>query len=140
MAEIAGGIGVFNFKVGQNIQAEYINPENGRVAINLFDNQDNIALHFNPRWDERALVLNTRTNGSWGLEERPPGYNFIGKDKITVRFLATTAAICIFVDEKMIYEYRNRLPVTSITKTDFSWYSGSGTPAKLQCLQVKFDT
>jgi len=140
MGDVTGEIGVFDFKIGQSLQAEYINPDSGRVRINFYDSQNNIVLHFNPRWDEGALVLNSKINGSYGPEERPPGYNFNKVEKITARFLATQTAICIFIDERMIYEYKNRLPVTSIIKVDFAWYGGSGTPAKLQCFEVRFSS
>jgi galectin-8 len=45
-------------------------PHHGhRFEINLRGNHG-IALHFNPRFDQNCIVLNTEQRGSWGSEER----------------------------------------------------------------------
>ena len=50
-----------------------------RFAINLAcDDSENcdIALHFNPRFEERVVVRNNRVGGAWQNEEREQGDEF----------------------------------------------------------------
>ena len=44
-----------------------------RLHINLYTSggsSSNIALHVNPRFKEKAFVMNSRVAGLWGVEER----------------------------------------------------------------------
>lgn len=54
----------------------------GRFAINLqcgpnTNPRDDLALHFNPRFQERAVVRNSLIMGQWGHEERHGHFPFI---------------------------------------------------------------
>ena len=128
-------IGVINFSIGQAIQAEYGNSSDGRTRIDLLDAKGDIVLHFTARFDQKALVLNTRINGDWGKEERPSGYDFSPEKNYTVEFLATEDYVSISLDGKPFHDYKHRLPITSVVKVH---YETSGTPGKLQYLAVKF--
>ena len=57
-----------------------------RFAINLkCDESDDgdIAFHFNPRFEEREVVRNTRVGGEWQDEEREQGDEFPFEKKDT---------------------------------------------------------
>jgi glutaredoxin len=41
-----------------------------RFSVNLKTKDGQIALHFNPRFDEKAIVRNSQLAGAWGNEER----------------------------------------------------------------------
>nr|CAB3263421.1 galectin-9 [Phallusia mammillata] len=54
-------------------------PTSTRVAINLLVNDDsnNIGCHFNPRFDQKEIVLNNKVNGTWKTEQRARKGNFM---------------------------------------------------------------
>jgi len=135
-----GEIGLINFKIGQAIQAGYTNASDGRVTLGLADANDNLVFHFAPRYETKVLVLNSRKDGKWGTEERPIGYDFTPEKNTTVELLATETFISIYLDGKHFYNfnYREELPVTSVVRVYCEWILGSGTPAKIQYLTVKF--
>ena len=37
-----------------------------------YQDTDDVAFHFNPRFDQRTIVKNHRRNGQWGQEENQP--------------------------------------------------------------------
>jgi hypothetical protein len=53
----------------------FIAPGAKRFELNLlqgYNDGDDIAFHFNPRFDSRQIVKNHRRNGQWGQEENQP--------------------------------------------------------------------
>lgn len=61
-----------------------------RFAVNLKcddDDAGDIALHFNPRFEQRVVVRNSRVGGAWQAEEREQRDNlfpFEGKDAFEI--------------------------------------------------------
>ena len=129
-------IGINRFEVGMAVEVMYITPDNGQPTMNLKDSSGNIILHVNPRWDERALVLNT-FSGGWGPEERPRGFDFSSGVPITIRVEAKPDHFAIIVNGHVIHHYRHRIPVNNICKVDWNWSSKGGSKgAKLIKLSV----
>uniref|UniRef100_A0A8C4ZAH4 Galectin n=1 Tax=Gadus morhua TaxID=8049 RepID=A0A8C4ZAH4_GADMO len=52
------------------------NDDGNRFSINVGHDSDNIALHFNPRFDENVIVCNSLSGGSWGEEYREGSLSF----------------------------------------------------------------
>lgn len=59
------------FAVGQRLSV-YATPEKKgrRFLLNLLRKNGDIALHLNPRFDEKAVIRNNLQAGEWGNEER----------------------------------------------------------------------
>ncbi|XP_017263883.1 lectin, galactoside-binding, soluble, 2b [Kryptolebias marmoratus] len=59
------------FKEGQEFKVR-IKPDGdcNSFAINIGHDSENIAMHFNPRFDSNAIVCNHLSGGSWGDEQR----------------------------------------------------------------------
>ena len=127
-------IGIKKFEVGMAVEVMYITPDNGRPTMNLKDGSGNIILHVNPRWDERAFVLNT-LSGGWGPEERPRGFDFSSGVPITIRVEAKPEHFAIIVNGNVIHHYRHRIPINNVRSIDWSW-NGFPKEAKLIRLSV----
>ena len=133
----SGQIGVVNYTVGNAIEVTFVTPDYGRPTLDLLDDRGNTVLHFNPRWDEHALVLNTKC-GSWGQEERPQGFDFSSRVPISVRVEAAHDALVILVNGRIIHRYRHRIDMGQIKKAHFHVINPSGTPARLISLAQFF--
>ncbi|KAJ1357138.1 hypothetical protein KIN20_015199 [Parelaphostrongylus tenuis] len=80
-----------------------------RFHINLLKKNGDIALHFNPRFDEKAVVRNSLIAGEWGNEEREgkiPFENGVGFDG---GIKNEEYAFQIFVNSKRYATYAHRL-------------------------------
>uniref|UniRef100_A0A915BUF6 Galectin n=1 Tax=Parascaris univalens TaxID=6257 RepID=A0A915BUF6_PARUN len=80
-----------------------------RFHINLLKKNGDIALHFNPRFDEKAIVRNSLISGEWGNEEREgknPLEKGIGCD---LEFRNEEYAFQIYVDGERFATYAHRL-------------------------------
>ena len=132
-----GEILLTKFEVGMAIEMMYITPDNGRPTLDLKDDCGNIVLHFNPRWNEKALVLNTY-NGGWGREERPRGFDFSSGVPITIRLEAKPHHFVILVNGNVIHYYNHRMPVISVYSAQWHWSreGPSNKEAKLIKLSV----
>ncbi|XP_065920327.1 galectin-7-like [Dysidea avara] len=135
-----------NFQTGRGIEAAYTNPKEGRVKIDLYNDKGDIILHFNPRFDEREVVISSQIDGKWPYQrgekpQRVDGYNFKGREDVTVTFIAKDDYIQILLDGKQFHDYKSGLRISSITTAKFDWSMGSGhgTPAVLKYLAVKFN-
>jgi len=45
-------------------------PSGNRFEVNLLNNQGDVVLHVNPRFDQREIILNSAPGGNWGSEEK----------------------------------------------------------------------
>ncbi|XP_051817837.1 galectin-1-like [Antechinus flavipes] len=71
-----------NFQHGMGVKITGdILPDPQRFRINLGPDEDDIGLHFNPRFnylnDKNIIILNTRKNGKWGEEQRDSRFPYI---------------------------------------------------------------
>ncbi|XP_042562093.1 beta-galactoside-binding lectin-like [Clupea harengus] len=80
----------WSFKTTQKLVVTGKAPGDDGFSINIGDNEDNIALHFNPRFNEgdsQTIVLNSKKNGSWGAwEEMKFPYIFSPHQEFEVTF------------------------------------------------------
>ena len=137
-----GEIGLdLGFKVGMTIEAEYYNPTGlGQIYINLIKDENiNVPLHFNSRWGEHALVLNSLENNTWGPEERPRGYVFTFGMKMLVRIIAGIDHFKIYINDKFFYQYKYRQQnYADVKKANFSWSGSDRSAAQLISLRIYY--
>ncbi|KAI3352552.1 hypothetical protein L3Q82_005495 [Scortum barcoo] len=65
------------FREGHEFKVR-IKPDNdcSSFAINIGHNSENIAMHFNPRFDSNTIVFNSLSGGSWGDEQHEGNFPF----------------------------------------------------------------
>nr|XP_034363069.1 galectin-9 isoform X1 [Arvicanthis niloticus] len=85
-------------------------PDAQRFSIDLCSGC-NIAFHLNPRFDEEAVVRNTRINSSWGPEERslPGRMPFSRGQSFSMQILCECHCFKVAVDGQHMCEYDHRL-------------------------------
>ncbi|OCT92373.1 lectin, galactoside-binding, soluble, 9C S homeolog isoform X1 [Xenopus laevis] len=68
------------------------------------------ALHFNPRFDECAIVRNSHLNGSWGKEERdlPSGMCFVPGQSFVIQIRCEQHAFKVNMNGTQICEFHHR--------------------------------
>ncbi|XP_077776720.1 galectin-1-like isoform X2 [Podarcis muralis] len=80
-------------------------PEAKSFALNLYHNDSDIILHFNPRFEINTIVCNSRKNGLWGSELRKSVFPFKqGEDTKVSRNSLSTAitsrSLCPLIPRK----------------------------------------
>ncbi|XP_043927302.1 galectin-2-like isoform X2 [Protopterus annectens] len=65
-----------DIKPGTSLTFKGVPGSENRFAINLGKDSNNLALHFNPRFDENVVVCNSLHGGSWQSEQRERRMNF----------------------------------------------------------------
>ncbi|XP_055991661.1 galectin-4-like [Sorex fumeus] len=74
-----------------------------------------IALHINPRMDEKAVVRNSFQNGIWGTEETSISYNpFAPGQYFDLSISASTCNFTVFANGQHIFDYKHRVLVTMV--------------------------
>lgn len=111
-----------NFGPGRSIRLRGIAPDNGNFVVNIFSgsNPHDILLHFNPRFDERCVVRNSRLAGSWGPEERHGKLVFKQGKKFNIMVTAQPDCFLVMVDDEEFcrFRYRFPLPCTVLVELD----------------------
>jgi hypothetical protein len=77
------------------------------------DHRDNIALHLNPRFVDKQLVLNTLINNQWGKEERFPSPIKAGQ-AFEIRILTLTDCFKVAINGKHVADFKHRIAVREI--------------------------
>lgn len=61
------------FEVGSIIEVKgVVNEDANRFTINFRTSKRDVAFHFNPRFTDDVVVMNTKREGTWQTEERVP--------------------------------------------------------------------
>ncbi|XP_062915905.1 galectin-9-like isoform X3 [Mobula hypostoma] len=94
-----------------------------RFTVNLIASySNNIALHINQRFDENAVVRNTRTNMNWGVEERGvPFLPFVPGQTFELQIHVEPTSYKVLVNGRHLFNYNHRLqPLNQINTLEVS--------------------
>ena len=75
--------------------------------FNLVQDDKNIPLQFNPRFDAKVLALNSMKAGNWQKEERPSGYMHLPMEQkiMKVRIYDYDTYFEIYINDKFFYKF-----------------------------------
>lgn len=120
-------IKVIDFNVGNSVTVKFISPSGNKIKIILADDSSNLVLNIGLRYYENVLVLNHFTNGSWGSEQRPSGFDFAQGVETSVTVKAEDGYFVILQGTNKLAQFNYRLPVGTITKVGLDLGTGSPT-------------
>ncbi|CAB3404475.1 unnamed protein product [Caenorhabditis bovis] len=80
-----------------------------KFNINLLKKNGDIALHFNPRFDEKSVVRNSLINGEWGNEEREGKNPFERSIGFDLEIRNEEFAFQIYVNGERFASYAHRV-------------------------------
>ncbi|XP_048474289.1 galectin-9-like isoform X1 [Rhincodon typus] len=92
-----------------------------RFTINLkVSYYDNIALHINQRFDENAVVRNSRINQNWGTEERSlPFLPFLPGQTFEMQIVIQPTCYKILVNGRHLFNFNHRIqPLNQIDQLE----------------------
>ncbi|XP_055982487.1 galectin-9-like [Sorex fumeus] len=81
----------------------HVNLQNGGSG-------NDVAFHFNPRFNEGLVVCNTKQNGCWGPEERERRMPFRKGNTFELCILVRSASFTVNVDGNFFNQYSHRVP------------------------------
>ncbi|KAM4642591.1 galectin-4-like [Discoglossus pictus] len=92
-----------------------------RIAVNFVCFNNDIAFHFNPRFDEGpVLVCNTQQQNKWGTEERKNHMPFQKNTYFDLNIIVLGHAFQVSVNGQFILEYRHRVSYQTIQSLHIS--------------------
>ncbi|KAM9044602.1 galectin-9 isoform 2-T2 [Megaptera novaeangliae] len=95
------------------INGTVIYSNGNRFAVNFQSgyNDNDIAFHFNPRFEDGGYVVcNTKQKGSWGPEERKMQMPFQRGCPFELCFLVQSSEFKVMVNKNLFTQYAHRVP------------------------------
>lgn len=80
-----------------------------RFNINLLNGNGDVALHFNPRFDEKCVVRNTKKDGEWGKEEREGKFELKKDHAVDVMIVNEQYSYQIYINNEQFCAYAHRV-------------------------------
>ncbi|XP_072319117.1 beta-galactoside-binding lectin-like [Eucyclogobius newberryi] len=103
-----------SFKEGQEFKVR-VKPKDNccSFAVNIGHDEENIALHFNPRFevggDEHIIVMNSKSGDSWGDEQRDMNFPFCRGEECKFHISFNMERFYIKLPDGSMIDFPNRL-------------------------------
>uniref|UniRef100_A0A8C7XW63 Galectin n=1 Tax=Oryzias sinensis TaxID=183150 RepID=A0A8C7XW63_9TELE len=102
-----------SFRLGQSMAiVGTVKPNAANFSVNIGYNDQNIALHLNPRFnafgDRDTIVCNSQQQGRWQQEVRPGGFGFLRGEnfKIIIKLTSTEFVVTLPNGSKICFPNR----------------------------------
>ncbi|XP_008142870.1 galectin-1 [Eptesicus fuscus] len=108
-----------SLKPGQRLRVQgEIAPEAKSFSLNLGKDDNNMCLHFNPRFnmhgDINTIVCNSKDGGAWGAEQRESAFPFQPGSVAEVCISFDQADLTIQLPDGHSFKFPNRLNLEAI--------------------------
>ncbi|KAM6956995.1 lectin, galactoside-binding, soluble, 2a [Aplochiton taeniatus] len=125
-----------SFKVGQTLTITGVPKSDAtNFAVNIGPNEQDIALHMNPRFeahgDERAVVCNSYQGGSWCEEYREGGFPFNQGEEFKFTITFTKEEFLVALPDGSEIHFPNRLGEEKYS------YIGFDGEVRIQGIEIK---
>uniref|UniRef100_A0AC11CL32 Uncharacterized protein n=1 Tax=Ovis aries TaxID=9940 RepID=A0AC11CL32_SHEEP len=95
-----------------------LSTDENRFSVNFqtgISDTNNIAFHFNPRFDGGGYVVcNTRQQGNWGLEEKKMQMPFQKGSEFEICFDVDRSSFKVTVNGSLFLDYVHRVPFNQV--------------------------
>ncbi|CAG04110.1 unnamed protein product, partial [Tetraodon nigroviridis] len=103
-----------SFKVGQTMTIVGVpSPDASNFAINICQNEQEITMHFNARFnahgDENKVVCNSYQGGNWCGEVREGGFPFRQGEEFQLTIEFTPAEFLVKLSDGSVIHFPNRV-------------------------------
>lgn len=85
-----------------------------RIDINFLVGDEDIAFHFNPRFNKGKTVLNSYFGGKWGTEVFVDKFPFVRKQVVDILFISENEQIAVYVDGNPYCTFAHRIDPSKI--------------------------
>lgn len=88
-----------------------VKPNANKITLD-FKRGNDVAFHFNPRFNEdnrRVIVCNTKTNNTWGPEERQTVFPFESGKSFKIQVLVEPDHFKVAVNDAHLLQYNHRM-------------------------------
>ncbi|MBN3323436.1 LEG1 protein, partial [Atractosteus spatula] len=101
------------FKAGQTMKVKAaINSDASCFSINIGHSENDLALHFNPRFnahgDSHTIVCNSRQGGAWGSEQRESVFPFQAGETFKVYITHNNDSFQVKLPDGNVVTFPNR--------------------------------
>nr|XP_046269838.1 galectin-3b [Scatophagus argus] len=90
-----------------------IKPDANRITVDLATSSNDLAFHFNPRFNEQGkqvIVRNSRIRDAWGREEREqPRFPFARGQPFELKILCTTTEYKVAANNSHLLTFKHRV-------------------------------
>ncbi|XP_029944931.1 beta-galactoside-binding lectin [Salarias fasciatus] len=113
-----------SFKVGQTLTVVGVpTPDSTNFAINIGNDDQEITMHINPRFnahgDENTVVCNSYQGGNWCEEHREGGFPFRQGEEFTVIIEFTPAEFVVTLSDGSAIHFPNRIGAEKYSVLNF---------------------
>ncbi|XP_050559766.1 galectin-4 [Spodoptera frugiperda] len=100
---------------GRRVRVKGSTPLGARRFGIDFQNNNDIAFHFNPRFTSNTIVRNHYVGGSWGSEEEGGGLPLIPGTTFNILFICLYDRFKVYIDGRHFCDFFHRVPFHRIT-------------------------
>ncbi|KAM7403951.1 hypothetical protein PAMA_004390 [Pampus argenteus] len=90
-----------------------IKPNPDKITVDLSTTSEDVAFHFNPRFNEsgrKVIVRNTRLGKKWGKEERElQNFPFVHGQAFEIKIMCTNREFKVAVNNSHLLDFKHRI-------------------------------